>query len=1817
MPSSDPLSQYLEQLPDSKPANKDSADGGLSAYLDHLENMPEAPTPKPEESAWGGLKRGATEAFQQLPQLGAGLVAGAGALAESALGEGGIATGIKKAGIKGYDDWGKKIADKAQESDSWNYSYDKAKEGDFGALINWVAHGLGYVGGQAIQTLATGGIGAVGGKFVASTAAKQIAEGMVAKEAASIAASEAGKTLAADAVAKLATANIAAKFATIGQTAAVGASAFGMEGGEIFGGLTSENKDRALTGSELGKAFAATLGAGALEFVGDKVGLDIMLGKSKLLKPAASLTGFGGAAARAGVAAAGAAPIEAGTEFAQTLAEEYGKGKDPFSEASLAQARDGAALGALGGAAMGSVGGIIHGAKAPAAPTPAATPETPETLQLGNTPDPLLSFPDGTVGRRSEVDAYINSLPEADRVAARAKLSGLAPQPADIMADNVTSVDHAIALAQGALASTPTASMGTMNAVTAGPGFDARSVAPGYFDQQELDGLVASEQRNLQVMQAQIEQDRVKQAQMNQIPGIAAEQDVVAGALQRAAATEAPNAMSAAFNRLADKTIGPDPVAEAPAIPAPKPEAQPRIVPRFDGAVTMPLELAQLQVEMDGGEVVRVANRNGKYGYAVLKEKQAAPLVKKASAAIETVAKEPAGREGYEKPFEVDAKALMAAFEKENGSALVWNNDKLNAVRGGAKSTGNIEAAINARGDIGINDGRHRIAVAAERGEKVTVFASEEDGLAILGKIKKSKPTDPRLIAKSTQSIDPEHLGRNSKPLAEGGKPFKTKDEAATAKKLQPMLRVIKTKGGFALAPKTEKQLAAEQQAAKRLGIARTGQAGVPTAAHEFIAGEGGMDASTKSEFSFGNNPRVGNRTLFAGARGGLSIDAATEKLIEAGYLPQGATHSDTVALVNRSFTRPQYTADGTETTAQAEVEARFDDYLTSQEESAQADDFDPFESVSDMGFTLDDADWAGYDALEDPIKLEVNAYLAQAEALGIDTDTIKESAHEGTRNGSEQDYYEATRDALTSAIAESNRSRNEDAGAQGNAGSEEGVANPLYASRAVTNAADIIAWAQTQGFKTTLPANDMHVTVAYSSKPVDGAKAGKTSPTVSIESGARTVEPLGDGGAVVLKFASDELQSRWKQYRDAGASWDYEGYTPHVTLTYDASGVDLSKVTPYTGPINLGEETQEALNEDKEDEYVEAPTLTTPTRTEVLAQQERADNAAKAETAQRKAQDLADKRDRERKDIAKASEAAADTFELGGDAEQNLSGQGSIFDEPSAPAPVSKTETTTNPVAPTAKTPSAAELRAQADLQAALADLGDIFGKNTRMNMMPEQEAKILPVMVKLFDAAFRLGYVKFKDAAKFALDKIRAALGSDVADDLTLEHLQGAYISMSSGKTGVDGIRAVSNIEDKSEIESHTAQTDNERNGESNAPSTDSRVERDSPVASTEPAMGDTVSPESNGTDAATAKAGGRSNRGEGRGQQDSAGVPFGSAPVAGERSDQRLHPVGEQPELTSIVTGADFREPGGDSGVSRIPPEPIAAAKVDAVATSRTAQAEAKLKQVKADKLPVTLGDIDSIRTTLPQLLTGQQDDVKLAEDRFAKEDGYGMLFTNGTGTGKTFSGLGIIKRFALQGKTDTLIVAPDSKIASDWIESGKLMGLDITGLKDTKDAGKGVVITTYANLGENDQLARRQWSLVVADEAHSLMQAATGEPTGYLYNLRALTYHPDGAHTRFNMLNRDKLDHQSALGEEILALEKMAASDSTTHAQRGTWEAKSEKLQEELGDLRKELAAAQEAMREEVKARQGAGKISLAGLGIGGGSAEPAPAETAAE
>lgn len=141
-----------------------------------------------------------------------------------------------------------------------------------------------------------------------------------------------------------------------------------------------------------------------------------------------------------------------------------------------------------------------------------------------------------------------------------------------------------------------------------------------------------------------------------------------------------------------------------------------------------------------------------------------------------------------------------------------------------------------------------------------------------------------------------------------------------------------------------------------------------------------------------------------------------------------------------------------------------------------------------------------------------------------------------------------------------------------------------LCVRRDVINADEIKRWARGQGITDIVP--DLHVTICYSRTPLDWIKAGNASEWGSEKNGQmtipaggpRVVEPLG-GMTAVLMFASSQLCWRHEEIMRAGATHDYDGYQPHVSLTKAA--VDLDSVEPYRGPIVLGPEVFEEVKPD------------------------------------------------------------------------------------------------------------------------------------------------------------------------------------------------------------------------------------------------------------------------------------------------------------------------------------------------------------------------------------------------------------------------------------------------------------------------------------------------------------------------------------------------------------------------------------------------------------------------------------------------------------
>lgn len=139
-----------------------------------------------------------------------------------------------------------------------------------------------------------------------------------------------------------------------------------------------------------------------------------------------------------------------------------------------------------------------------------------------------------------------------------------------------------------------------------------------------------------------------------------------------------------------------------------------------------------------------------------------------------------------------------------------------------------------------------------------------------------------------------------------------------------------------------------------------------------------------------------------------------------------------------------------------------------------------------------------------------------------------------------------------------------------------------LYVSRKLKNADDVLAWAKDQGFANLMPASELHVTIAYSKAPLDWMKVAPTwqGEELKVDAGGpRLMEQFGE--AVVLLFASSDLQWRHREIGEAGATWDHPDYQPHVTITWDRGDVDLSAVQAYNGPLVFGPEIFAEVDED------------------------------------------------------------------------------------------------------------------------------------------------------------------------------------------------------------------------------------------------------------------------------------------------------------------------------------------------------------------------------------------------------------------------------------------------------------------------------------------------------------------------------------------------------------------------------------------------------------------------------------------------------------
>ncbi|TRZ54052.1 MAG: hypothetical protein D4S01_00185, partial [Dehalococcoidia bacterium] len=324
----------------------------------------------------------------------------------------------------------------------------------------------------------------------------------------------------------------------------------------------------------------------------------------------------------------------------------------------------------------------------------------------------------------------------------------------------------------------------------------------------------------------------------------------------------------------------------------------------------------------------------------------------------------------------------------------------------------------------------------------------------------------------------------------------------------------------------------------------------------------------------------------------------------------------------------------------------------------------------------------------------------------------------------------------------------------------------------------------------------------------------------------------------------------------------------------------------------------------------------------------------------------------------------------------------------------------------------------------------------------------------------------------------------------------------------------------------------------GESNGSSTDSDMERDSEESEARNGVDGNVDEDGPGDVDGDAGTSGGTPEVSGVSEQGDSGVSHDSTAIAGESGDNTVYNEVEQGQSEERSSGDTQREgsqspseagissarsrerdvtrPAVSEGESDV--RPVGESTVEQAGSSSELEQEVDKEtaekyfqdfetrlqlQRDAENTPFEYGSLESIKANLPLLYPGQQEDVLKAEKRFADESAdtnKGILFTNGTGTGKTFTGLGIIKRFLKSGRENVLIVVPKEEKVNDWIEDAGHVNIDVSRILDTKSKGEsGVNVTTYANFYANKALYEVDFDLLVFDESHLINSNAVGKVT----------------------------------------------------------------------------------------------------------------------
>jgi len=128
-----------------------------------------------------------------------------------------------------------------------------------------------------------------------------------------------------------------------------------------------------------------------------------------------------------------------------------------------------------------------------------------------------------------------------------------------------------------------------------------------------------------------------------------------------------------------------------------------------------------------------------------------------------------------------------------------------------------------------------------------------------------------------------------------------------------------------------------------------------------------------------------------------------------------------------------------------------------------------------------------------------------------------------------------------------------------------------------------LMDWIDSMGLETHEPADELHTTVLLDKEHEFDWEPQSFESPIEVSPETFSLDLFGqDKNVLVLKYQCDELADRHSRgMEEHNLSWDFPEYSPHVTLSYDGSNIDIESLSPPDFPLNISHEYVQPFNQD------------------------------------------------------------------------------------------------------------------------------------------------------------------------------------------------------------------------------------------------------------------------------------------------------------------------------------------------------------------------------------------------------------------------------------------------------------------------------------------------------------------------------------------------------------------------------------------------------------------------------------------------------------